>query len=294
MPILKDISDKIEPPLVDTVADFDAIAKALGIPYVLVGATARDLFFSKIFDIQTTRATADVDLAIRVGRWTEFQTLTDSLLAGGKFMRPPLAPQHRFAYKDSILVDVIPFGPLEQPAGYIRWPLDDQTVMSTVGFEEAFDSSILIRVRAKPELHVRICTPAALGIMKLVAWNDGKYEERTKHARDLLFLMKEYINAGNDLRLYEEEKDLMESKEFDYDLASPRILGRDIRKIASPGTLSALEGILEKETKDDSELGLVVDMIRGELHSEDRVENALSYLGQLKMGIIEDMSHGKH
>jgi len=55
--ISKDISGKIEEPVVDVIAMINTVAGQLGIPFFLVGAKARDIFFSALFDIPTQRAT---------------------------------------------------------------------------------------------------------------------------------------------------------------------------------------------------------------------------------------------
>jgi predicted nucleotidyltransferase len=42
------------------------------LPYIVVGATARDLLLFHVFGIPVTRATVDVDFAIAVDSWERF------------------------------------------------------------------------------------------------------------------------------------------------------------------------------------------------------------------------------
>ncbi|MCU7815375.1 MAG: hypothetical protein KZQ89_16900 [Candidatus Thiodiazotropha sp. (ex Lucinoma kastoroae)] len=59
---------------------FEAIAEvaaARGIPYFVVGATARDMILSHGHGIASKRATVDIDLGIEVAEWDEFSALKD-------------------------------------------------------------------------------------------------------------------------------------------------------------------------------------------------------------------------
>lgn len=155
--------------------------------------------------------------------------------------------------------------------------------MTTIGFAEAFKYSLSVCLINDPPLDVRICTPPAMVMLKLIAW-DEKYPEREKDAQDIEFIASHYIDAGNDSRLDEEDTDLREEEHFDYEMASARILGRDIAKIAGAETLSLLLTILERETKEDSNFRLVTDMNRNSNLFEERFEQNRSILLQLKLG----------
>lgn len=159
--------------------------------------------------------------------------------------------------------------------------------MSTVGFSEAIENAITVRLRTDPDLDVRIPTPAGMAIMKLISWHE-KYPERKKDAIDLLFLMKEYINAGNDDRLHAEDSDIVAMEDFDYDMASPRLLGRDMSRIAGTETLVAIRQILDEETNEDSSHRLVLDMTHGKFLVEDLFKSTLNLVKQLRAGILDD------
>jgi predicted nucleotidyltransferase len=157
--------------------------------------------------------------------------------------------------------------------------------MSTVGFEEAFIYSLDVRIRTSPQLDLKVCTPPAMVMLKLIAWNE-KYPERRKDAQDIEFILKQYSDAGNDSRLHEEDNDL-QGEGFDYEKASARILGRDIAKIATDESSSVLLEILERETNSKSEFRLITDMLRGRGSFEDYFEPTRNLLLQLKLGITE-------
>ncbi|WP_162299762.1 hypothetical protein [Marinospirillum perlucidum] len=56
---------------------------ALNIPYLVVGATARDLILVKAFGVHLQRATQDIDFAIKVANWDAFENLKSALLESG-------------------------------------------------------------------------------------------------------------------------------------------------------------------------------------------------------------------
>jgi predicted nucleotidyltransferase len=120
--------------------------------------------------------------------------------------------------------------------------------------------------------------------MKIIAWHDN-YPARTKDAQDLLFLMKEYLNAGNQERLYDTAADILSTVGFSLEVAGPRLLGRDIRRIVHVDTRDKLLEILTRETAEDSQFRLLSDMTRTTLRDDTRLEAILLLLRQLKAGL---------
>jgi len=111
----------------------------------IVGAQARDLLLQYVYDLPIHRATNDIDFGIIVESWDEFTKLRDSLIAINKF-QPHRTMRHRLIHESGLLIDLIPFGNLEKVSGQISWPPDFSIVMSTVGFQEAFDNSVEVRI----------------------------------------------------------------------------------------------------------------------------------------------------
>ncbi len=282
-----DISGKVERSIVDTVAALQKSAAKLAIPFFLVGASARDIVFSIMFEIPAGRATLDVDFATRVPSWEQLQALISDLLASGAFVQDRKL-RHRFKFMDRVVLDIIPFDGLERPTGEVRWPSDD-SVMSTLGFKEAFEYSLLVRMNANPDIVVKVCNPPGLAILKLVAWHE-KYPQRKNDAQDLLFIMNHYIDAGNTDRLHGKDKDLMSEDHFDYGLASPRLLGRDIAKIANATTLKRLIDIVTVDTDTSGNYRLVHDMLTGVFDIGGEMDHTVVLLKQLHLG-FQDQIH---
>lgn len=284
MTISNDISNKISRPIVDVLVQMKEIAESLEIPFFLVGASARDMFFSALFDVKTRRASLDVDIGIMVSSWEEVTRLIDALVATGHFA-PINQLRSKFRHQNQTLVDIVPFGTIESPSGKVQWPSSD-VIMTTIGFGEALKYSIEVQIRSQPVVLVRISTPPALVMLKLIAW-DEKYPERAKDAQDIQYILESYIDAGNDGRLDDEDADLREEEDFDYGMASARIVGRDIARIASADTMSAVLRIIERETDTTSDFKLLTDMTRGAAYDQDRFEQNLRLLHQLRQGLSD-------
>lgn len=282
---LFDLSQKIDGftvELLDTIAD---VAESLKVPFFVVGAMARDVILTQGYGIETGRATQDIDLGVQMSDWDGYEGLSEGLIATGKFRRDKKQAQ-RLRYKEMLPVDVIPFGAIAEPDDRLSWPPEHDTTMSTLGFEAAYHTSISIRIRAKPALHIKFVSLPGLALLKIISWNDN-HVRRGRDAHDLLLLMRTYLDAGNQERLFNEEKDLV-GEDFDYVRAGSRLLGRDIAVILSPDIKETLVKILDEETGDQNQYRLVENMLDRGAESSD-FEDALQLLEDLKAGILEKL-----
>lgn len=50
----------------------------------------------------------------------------------------------RLIFQERLIIDLIPFGPIADNMGKIKWTPDEQIVMHIVGFEEAFANFICL------------------------------------------------------------------------------------------------------------------------------------------------------
>ncbi len=158
--------------------------------------------------------------------------------------------------------------------------------MSVLGFREAYEYSITMRLRRDPVLDIKFPALPGLVLMKIISW-DEKYPERRKDAEDLLFIMHRYEDTGNIDRLYGEEQSMLEEEGFDSRLAGIRLLGRDMAKIADPQTINAVKEILAKKTAEQSRHRLVADMLKGSFMPGERFEGILHQVEKLKEGFWE-------
>ena len=274
-----DISGKIETSYIDALLAIKEIADHLNIPFFIVGATARDILLEHFHNIRAPRMTRDIDLGVRVPDWGKFNDLTDTMLAGDKFTKAK--ENQRYIYND-ILIDIVPFGDISDENKTVKWPPEHEIILSTLGFDEAYEFSVLFRLSSDPLLEVRVPTLPGLSIMKLISW-DEKYPDRTKDAEDLLFIMENYVDVIDQDYLYEKEATLLEEEGFDNKIACIRLLGRDMAKISNTDTLNKIKEILSIETAEQSQYRLIPDMFN--VHND--FEKVLLLLNKLKQGILE-------
>jgi predicted nucleotidyltransferase len=282
--ILFDLSEKIDQQTVAALFAVKGIADSQGIPFFVVGASARDFILKHCYGIEPPRMTTDIDLGVKVADWEQFNKLTDALKTTGRFI--PDKMQHQRYHFDSVLIDIVPFGPITDKNQRIAWPPEHEIFMSMVGFKEAYEYSITVRLSTTPELDIQLPTLPGLALMKIVSWRE-KYPERRKDAEDLLLIMHKYEDAGNFDRLYDKEQDLLQEEEFNTRNASIRLLGQDMAKIADAETLSVVKGILDNETGEQSQYKLITDMIKGSLGYEDRFDETLQQVEKLRKGLSE-------
>jgi predicted nucleotidyltransferase len=274
---------KIDKARFEVISDFDKIAKKIGINYLLVGATARDLINNSI-GISSSRMTRDIDLAILVSTWNKFNELSSAMIASGKF-RNDKAPRHRhFHISTGIPLDILPFGAIDGDDHVLRWPDPDHTSMSTLGFEEAYKSAIEAKISINPDTTIKITSRPGFAIMKLIAWNDHR-EGYARDAQDLLHLLHNYLDSANIQRLYGNHSDIAEAGDFDFECAGARLLGRDMASIAGQQTLLEISLILSIESSDDSDFKLINDMTSSEVGREYQFGQVLRLVRSLKEGV---------
>jgi predicted nucleotidyltransferase len=222
-------------------------AQAEQVDYMLVGATARDILLTHVFGLAARRATYDVDFAIAVKDWDQFDALRARLIARGTFI-PGGQARQRLYYKGdqgdlNYHLDLVPFGQITQGSDELAWPPDMKVIMNLAGYDDVLAAAE--RVTFLPGFDGKVVSLAGLAILKLVAWSDRRLEN-PKDAHDLIHLMDSYAAAGNIDRVYEEDG-VIEAGDYDPDLAGVYLLGKDIRRVASEQTIAVLKQIVERD-----------------------------------------------
>jgi predicted nucleotidyltransferase len=274
-----DFSGKLQP-YEDLFREIIRLTSEQDVPFFVVGAFARDLIMAMAHGIEVRRATEDIDCGVQVKSWEQFEQLKESLINTKKF-KADKKQQQRIKYRDLVEVDIVPFGTIEKD-GAITWP-DEETVMITLGFDEAYKDTILVRLAE--DIEIRVCSLAGLALMKLIAWDDRRDRYR-RDAEDLGFIMSNYLDAGNGDRILGEKAehgDLL-TADFDYNLAGARLLGRDVGQLLSDRSYVPIMQILDDQTGERNQYPLVEAMLsnfRGEF------QKGLSMLESLKKGILD-------
>lgn len=278
-----DLSSKVPDGQVDIIRRVVRTAAFVGLfRLFIVGAQARDLILQYAYDLPVHRATNDIDFGIVVEAWEEFGWLREALISDEGFQPHP-HQQQRLLHDEGAIIDLVPFGNPEQSTGLIVWPPDFAIEMSTVGFREAYASSI--DVRLAEDLEVKVASLAGLALLKIVAWSDRRFE---RDAQDLGLIMRTYLDAGNRDRLYSEHgdcADLLNDENFDYDKASARVLGRDISRILTEESRLIVEQAVSGDNEAET---FAAGMVRNKANYHGNSDTALAMLEALRQGLSED------
>lgn len=265
-------------------AVFNALAE-LEIKAFVVGATARDLIFEYAYEANIRRKTEDIDFGVAVESWADYERLKETLISTKKFKNDAKNEQKLWWTEsgEEMKIDLVPFGNLESPAGQIAFPPKGDFVMNTAGFEEAFENSLLIELNEN--LIIKIASLAGLGLLKFVAYND-RPAERRRDVQDIFFIAENYLKAGNEERIYENDEELIDD-DFNYETIGARLFGRDIAPLLNGKTEVIISKLLAEET-DGGRLQKFADIIAAEgLFDENRYELIIETFRQLRTGIFE-------
>lgn len=278
-----DLSNKVPAEQVNIIRQVVHATENQGLRLFIVGAQARDLVLQYAYDLPVHRATNDIDFGIILESWDEFTKLRDGLIATSKFQSHQTMRQ-RLVHQSGLLIDLVPFGGLEEVSGQIVWPPDFSIVMSTAGFREAYDNSVEVRIA--DDLTVRVASLAGLALMKIVAWDERRFE---RDAHDLGLIMRHYLDAGNQDRVFSEQGDYFDllNEEFDYEKASARILGRDVGRLLTDTSRLILERVLSEEADRKSAGALATVMIRNNANYHGDYDLGLAMLAELRIGVLE-------
>lgn len=243
---------------------------------------ARDILLFGVFGLDPGRATLDLDLAVAVESWPQFDAVKSRLVETGAFTGLRGAP-HRLVYRTEpdqrgYTLDLLPFGGVEEPPGQIAWPPDLSIVMRVTGYGEALVAAETVEVA--PGFVVRVTSLPGLAVLKLFAWSDRGAQD-PRDAVDLTTLLRLYASAGNEDRLFAEDLDLLAAVNYDLDLAGPRLLGKDASRIVTVATRQRAVALLDDEVR---LYRLVSDMARACRGVEDPVAAAEALIGQFAAG----------
>ena len=239
-----DISNKIETEIVEIFEILTRLGKKLNFKYFVIGAFARDVVLKYLYDITPVRRTIDIDIGIQLESWEKYQELVNELLAIESFESTEL--EHRFTYKNSNMIDLIPFGEIAGTDEKYKWKGNSDFEMNVEGFNQALDLTVPVIIRLDPILKIKLASLTYQVVLKLIAWREER-DQNEKDAIDLCTLMINYTDAGNFKRLYDKENDIIIKHNIDYENNSARLLGRDIVKEVDRKIVDKIIQILKNE-----------------------------------------------
>lgn len=206
---------------------FDAVEDAFnktGIDYYVIGALARDIWYSK--EAKLSRATRDADFAIFIGSGKQFEEVKEYLKQEKAFQDSKDNSYVLFS-PNGIQVDILPFGAIE---------IDDKvqvagtglTSISVNGFSEVYNSGTN-EVQLDSGHQFKVASLSSIVLLKLIAYDD-RPEQRAKDGRDVGSIIEHYfdLQAAN---IYEHHSDLLTKVEKDVSLQeiAATVIGREIK-----------------------------------------------------------------
>lgn len=241
---LLDLSGKIDPTLIEVCRKVAHCTEALKIPYLVIGAFARDLVMHYGYGAPIQRATTDIDFALQVPSWAAFDALKAELVAHG--LKQTKAT-HRLNSPNGWHIDIVPFGDVSDEHANIQWPPNGDEIMSVLGFQEALDNADHILLAQNPPLKIPVVSPVGLTILKFISWMERDQQMRNKDAKDLAYLFTNYETIPAISEALHADQSLMAKYDWDITLAAAHKLGIDAKQIASSTTATTISKLLKNQ-----------------------------------------------
>jgi hypothetical protein len=251
---LKDISEKIEPRIVETIKLLDTCFRNLQIPFFLVGVGTRHVFFTAMYSLPTPQRIEPTEFVVRVKDWRQYGALVPKILLGSTIKRHDKMV-HRFVHANGTVFEIIPFEGLGSMKGPISWAARNNPTDSIISFQDAFESAEVLRIKQNPPCDIKVCSPAALAISKLASWNRDATEERLEATKN--HTGSAYpLEFGRRDGLAQARGIAPQSRTFAPGDRSLQSLGRELLAISKGETFEEIRHILQTETMPFDNCGL--------------------------------------
>ncbi|WP_313386005.1 nucleotidyl transferase AbiEii/AbiGii toxin family protein [Chishuiella sp.] len=271
-------SEKLEHPLLKKLLDeLIPVFQKLEIKFFVIGATARDIIM-ELHGEKSGRRTQDIDIAIAVDKWEEFETIEKEIVQLADFKKDP-KQQQRFLYLNDFQLDIVPYGGITTAEDKIFWPPDQSFAMTVLGFEEA--EKDLVSVKIDDTLEIDIVSLTGIFILKLVAWKD-RHIQGNKDADDMGFILLNYLNINEERAAMEHYEEVYEIDDFSIINAGSVLLGMDMNKLLADNETGRdkLKAIIKTEI-DAAENSILFNQIIETNHIKfDDVQDCFQILNQ--------------
>ena len=137
-------SEKIgNPLLIELLKKLVDCFEEIGLPFYVIGATARDIVMRQLIDTASQRRTKDLDIAIAIPDWEKFEEVSKTLIAAGLGKSQK---QRQGFYMGNYDLDVVPYGGVAKEDDNIYWPPEEDIAMSVKGFNEVLQDAITVLI----------------------------------------------------------------------------------------------------------------------------------------------------
>lgn len=218
----------LHPLVVEMLSVLEQELAVLDIDYYVIGAVARDIHLSAKETNISNRATNDIDLAVWVGSEAVYAAMKKRLLETKLFMADA-TEAIKFFYRDSLEVDILPFGNIENKNREVTLHDPRLFSMDMLGFSEL---TAYLQPVSVEGASFKIVSIEGLVLLKLFAYRDRP--SRTKDIEDIEHILHAYFDLCENT-IYTDHMNLMELYDTQDPLYLPqisgRVIGRRIREI---------------------------------------------------------------
>lgn len=256
--------------LVETLQALSDCYQQLHTELFVVGATARDIGMLLLQESCAPRKTLDLDVAALLQDWSQYEQLTQVLLAN-HFEKQ--AAKQRFTYRGEngrnfYEVDIVPFGAIATDE-MVAWPPEGSPVMSVRCFADVMQHADKVIVDGL--FAFRIASLSGQFLIKLDTWND-RHLTTKKDAADMYYILQNVFTAYATSRPSLSPVVNIEATTFDVVVAGAEWVADDLRSILSTEHRTYYAQLLADEV-DKEEFSQLVD-------------NMLDYAGVTQYEII--------
>lgn len=179
--------------LYDALNALSKVMNDLQLEVFIVGALARDIAMEILKMPPSPRRTADLDVAIALKEWSQFELLKEHLLKS-HFIKGE--PKQRFYYQgedgnNDYEIDIVPFGELEADEK-VAWPPEGNPEMSVKCFKDVM--SIADTVVIDDTITIKMAPLSGQFLIKFDTWLD-RHLLTEKDASDMLYIMDNFYLA---------------------------------------------------------------------------------------------------
>lgn len=232
--------------------------KEIGSEVYVVGAAARDLSLKLLRAGSAPRRTMDLDVAVLLEKWNEYEHLTEILIKDG-FIKAPEKQRFYYCRIENVgyEVDIVPFGDIAQEE-MVAWPPEGNPVMSVRCFADVMKNADKVVVEGR--FAFRMASLSGQWLIKLDAWCDRHLMTR-KDAADMQFILE---NAYIALALSSDaipDTISLDASTFDQTVAGAEWIASDLLNMLSKDHKMYYANMLDSEVIQREDSQLVNDLL---------------------------------
>lgn len=245
--------------LVDTLHALADCYAEIGSELYVVGATARDIALRLLNIDGQVRRTLDLDVAVSLERWEQFEQLSEILLQH-HFVKEPEQQRFRYIEEDgnnSYTVDIVPFGKIAVEE-QVAWPPEGTPVMSVRCFNDVMLAAD--KVIVSNDFSFRIASLSGQFLIKLDTWQD-RHPRTKKDADDMVYILQNvYVAYALSRNSLPDEIDL-DAEHFDLAVAGAEWIASDLKQILTIPHRQYYAQMLKEEVEKEVDSKLLNDML---------------------------------